>query len=416
MKVMPMMCLLQKKLLTIAVKPIQQLKMRKSILRLLIVVVLSISFLTINAQASSGLRISLITCSPGQELYSTFGHSAIRVMDSARSSDWVFNYGTFDFNDPDFYTKFIQGKLLYFVSLERTVDFISQYQYEQRKVIEQELQLNESEKLFIQQYLFENLKPENRFYKYDFFFDNCTTRLRDLMEKGKQPRPLFPAVMPENTRFRQAIHAYLDKGHQDWSKLGIDLLLGARTDRVMKINEQQFLPDNLMFAIEQCSNQKIVHQTSTLYEPNGTIENESAITPLQVSLLICVLFLGLSLYEKKNRSIKISLSILDTMLFLWVGLLGFILVFAWFGTDHIMTKNNYNLAWALPGLMIFPLLRSTINTWTKRYIRLHTFILALTLCVWIWLPQQLNTALIPIVFTLFVRTYQKAPWYAKNRN
>lgn len=184
MKVMPMMCLLQKKLLTIAVKPIiQQLKMRKSILRLLIVVIFSISFQTINAQASSGLRISLITCSPGQELYSTFGHSAIRVIDSARSSDWVFNYGTFDFNDPDFYTKFIQGKLLYFVSLERTVDFISQYQYEQRKVIEQELQLNESEKLFIQQYLFENLKPENRFYPYDFFFDNCTTRLRDLLEK-----------------------------------------------------------------------------------------------------------------------------------------------------------------------------------------------------------------------------------------
>jgi hypothetical protein len=390
--------------------------MRKLKLRLLVVVILLVSQLTTKAQASIGLRISLITCSPGQELYSTFGHSAIRVIDSTRSSDWVFNYGTFDFNDPDFYTKFIQGKLLYFVSLERTADFIAQYQYEQRKVIEQELQLNESEKLFIQQYLFENLKPENRFYPYDFFFDNCTTRLRDLLEKGKQPKPQFPAVMPENTRFRQAIHTYLDKGRQDWSKLGIDLLLGSRTDRVMNINEQQFLPDNLMLALEQCSNQKIVLQTNTLYEPNGTIENEISATPLQVSLLICFLFLGLSLYEKKNRIVKKSLAILDTTLFLLVGLLGFILAFAWFGTDHIMTKNNYNLAWALPGLMIFPLLRSTINTWTKRYIRLHTFILALTLCVWIWLPQQLNTALIPIVFTLFVRTYQKAPWYAKNRN
>jgi hypothetical protein len=124
---------------------------------------------SVNAADSSRIRISLLTCSPGEELYSIFGHSAIRIIDSNSVTDYVYNYGTFDFEDKDFYLKFARGKLLYFVSLERTEDFLYFYAATGRSIQEQELNLTEAEKKSIQFALIENLKVENRFYKYDFF-------------------------------------------------------------------------------------------------------------------------------------------------------------------------------------------------------------------------------------------------------
>lgn len=376
------------------------------------VIMMLLSF-GLKAQNSTGLRVSLLTCSPGNELYSTFGHSAIRIIDSTRSSDWVFNYGTFDFSDPDFYSKFVQGKLLYFVSMENTSDFLLQYQYEQRTVVEQELRLSDIEKFQLQQFLLENLKPENRYYPYDFFFDNCTTRLRDLLEKSKQPQPILPAVMPENTTFRNAIHRYLDLGEQHWSKLGIDLLLGSRTDRVMRVSEQQFLPDNLMHALDRCTNHEIVQQTRTIYEPNLNQSNDNPIQPLHASLLLVAILGGLAIFEQKNSVIKKSLMIFDGLLFVAVGLLGLILSYAWFGTDHIMTKANYNLIWCLPSLCFIPFLGIPKKNWGIRIIQIHALLMMLLLLLWFWLPQQLNTALIPLVAWICVRLYQKAPLHAK---
>jgi hypothetical protein len=382
------------------------------IFRLLITVMLMHSTASSIAQPTSGLRISLLTCSPGKELYSTFGHSAIRIIDSARSGDWVFNYGTFDFSDPDFYSKFVQGKLLYFVSMESTPDFIAQYQYEKRKVVEQELGLSEAEKIYLQQLLLQNLKPENRFYQYDFFFDNCTTRLRDLLEHSKQPQPDLPAVMPVNTRFREAIHAYLEQGNQHWSKLGIDLLLGARTDRVMRISEQQFLPDNLMFALDRCTNHSMIRQTRILYEPTNKQSEDTPIQPMHASLMLVGLLGGLAWFEQKNRVVKTTMIFLDGILFFAVGLLGVVLTFAWFGTDHIMTKSNYNLLWALPSLCLIPFFATSQKTAFKRFMQGHMLLLVLTLLMWFWLPQQLNVALIPLVAWMTIRLYRKAPLHA----
>ncbi|RYF12295.1 MAG: DUF4105 domain-containing protein, partial [Oxalobacteraceae bacterium] len=204
----------------------------------------------------------LLTCTPGDELYSIFGHSAIRITDSTALTDIVFNYGTFNFNDKNFYLKFARGKLDYFLSLESFTDFRDLYQYTGRGITEQVLNLNAEEKIALQNALLENAKEENRYYKYDFFFDNCTTRLRDLILKFKIPSPQLPATMPSDTRFREAIHLYLNNGKQYWSKLGIDVLLGAKTDRVMTAEEQQFLPDNLMLALDAARNMKISNSRS----------------------------------------------------------------------------------------------------------------------------------------------------------
>ncbi|MGB4844981.1 MAG: DUF4105 domain-containing protein, partial [Ferruginibacter sp.] len=146
---------------------------------ILLFFIFNFSFLIFNpvsAQDSSRLRISLLTCTPGEELYSTFGHSAYRVIDSTSLTDIVYNYGTFNFDDDGFYLKFVQGKLLYYVSAEYFTDFKYLYQSTNRGITEQVLNLSAAEKISMQRFLNNNLKEENKYYKYDFFFDNCTTR------------------------------------------------------------------------------------------------------------------------------------------------------------------------------------------------------------------------------------------------
>ncbi|HVF95944.1 MAG TPA: DUF4105 domain-containing protein, partial [Flavisolibacter sp.] len=214
----------------------------------------SISFYTSAlAQDSCGLRITLVTCAPGAELYSTFGHTAIRVSNRASGLDDVYNYGTFEFAD-DFYAKFVRGKLLYALAVQSFSDFMYQYQVESRSVVEQEFALTCKQKNELYARLLNNLLPQNRSYRYDFLFDNCTTRARDMIDTGATATVDFKSILqPKPFTFRNHIDVYLNRGHQDWSKLGIDLLLGAKMDRPATNTEAMFLPDNLMGAFEKAT-------------------------------------------------------------------------------------------------------------------------------------------------------------------
>lgn len=357
-----------------------------------------------HAQDTSRLQISIITCEPGSELYSIFGHSAIRVVDSNFVADVIYNFGTFDFSDPDFYQKFIQGKLKYFLSIERTEDFIESYKAENRGITEQVLLLSAIEKRNIRDALAENIKEENRFYLYDFFLDNCTTRLRDIVKNNRQPAIDLPAVMPTNFTFRNAIHQYLDEGKMHWSKLGIDLLLGAPTDAVMTIEQQQFLPENLMIAFEKNSTGLLVLKTNAIY--TSAVEKDSGfvITPLMCSLLLFFIGALLTWISIVKRRAGIALQTFDSMLFLIVGLLGCLFIFMWLGTDHTMTKRNYNLLWAIPFHVVAAFLVKKKTSLAKNYFLLSCLVCVLVLIFWAVLPQELNFSLIPIVLLLAVRS------------
>ncbi len=292
-----------------------------------------------SAQDSSHIRISLLTCSPGDELYATFGHSALRVTDSIGLSDVVFNYGTFNFDDPDFYTKFIRGKLLYFVSAENFDDFKYDYQTDNRGITEQVLNFSPAEKIKIEDELYNNLKEENKYYKYDFFFDNCTTRLRDIIANHKNPRPVFNAVMPAGTTFRQAIYIYLDKNGKYWSKLGIDIFLGAKTDAVMTTEQSQFLPDNLMKSLDSSNaNHQLVSSEKNLYAINNEGSKSAGFTPMLAfsSLFIVIVLLGFS----KNKFVQLFLYGFDGLFFFLSGTLGIRLIFMWACTDHVICTVN----------------------------------------------------------------------------
>jgi Domain of unknown function (DUF4105) len=352
--------------------------------------------------SQSRLRISLLTCTPGKELNETFGHSAIRVIDSNSVTDHVYNYGTFDFEDKNFYIKFIKGKLRYFVNIDQFQEFAFFYQQYNRGITEQVLNLSEQEEQNIYHALIENAKEENKYYQYDFFLDNCTTRLRDIIKKYHNPTPTLPAVMPTSYTFRNAIHQYLDDNNQYWSKLGIDILLGARTDAIMSIEQQEFLPDNLMHALDSTTNTKVVSTSSQLYIFNPTKNKTSFFTPLFLSSAILLFFVALSLF--KNNFGKKLLQFFDAFLFFVVGALGVLLIFMWVGTDHIMTKNNYNLLWASPLFIIYAFVINRKTSLAKRISLFVCIYLLLVLFSWFFLPQLMNNGLLPIVVLLAWRS------------
>ena len=389
--------------------------MKKILLQLFFISILAHWHISTFAQDSSRLRISLLTCTPGEELYSTFGHSAYRIIDSSRAfNDWqdvVYNYGTFNFDDDGFYLKFVQGKLLYYASAEYFNDFKETYQSTNRGITEQVLNLSATQKINMQAFLNNNLKEENKYYKYDFFFDNCTTRLRDILIKYKDATFTQTPVMPAGSRFRQAIHQYLDKNNKDWSKLGIDILLGQPCDGVMTAAHMQFLPDNLMKSLDSSKTQ-LVLSSQNLYQITDANAKKSFFTPFMIFSLLAIFIVLLGF--TKNKFARAFLQGLEGLFFFVTGILGIILIFMWVGTDHSMTKNNFNLIWAWPTHSIMAFFVNSSQhavhkrKWVQKYFIITAVVLLAVLICWYFLPQQMNDELIPIVLLLIYLSIKKS--------
>jgi hypothetical protein len=208
--------------------------------------------------------------------------------------------------------------------------------------------------------------------------------------------------MPAKTRFREAIHAYLDRGGQQWSKLGIDILLGAPTDKVMTANEQQFLPDNLMAALDMNEKTKIIKEKKVLFQFDKKNEAGFFSSPLYLFSMFLVIISLLSF--SKNKIILNSLNIFDRILYGTTGLLGIILLLMWFATDHSMTKYNFNLLWAVPSHILLSFALHSKKTFIKKYLFYTALLSGLTLILWFFLPQALNAALIPVVLLILIRS------------
>lgn len=357
---------------------------------------------SVSAQTdSSHLRISLLTCSPGEELYSTFGHTALRIVDSIKQTDIVYNYGTFDFDDPDFYMKFTRGKLDYFLSVQSLPEFLYEYLAEKRDVIEQELRLPGNAKLSIAKALSENMMGANRYYKYDFLYNNCTTRIRDILSKYAG-LTVTKLLVPKNTTFRNMLHEYLDKGGEPWSKLGIDLLLGSPIDKKATIDQSMFLPEYLMKGIDSSSPGIIKNRS--LINSGTQVTPRNNYWPVYLFSAYCLVMIALSFLQNKFAGYVIRLT--DFLLLSVTGLIGFLLLFMWFGTNHKACGGNYNLLWALPTNLFAALVLWKKPKWIGKYFTFCSVWYSLLLITWFWLPQQLNFAFIPIAFLLLFRTVQ----------
>ena len=368
--------------------------------RLLIACVVLFSFLPPYAakaqQDSSGLQISLLTCSPGAELYSVFGHNALRIVDSAAGTDIVYNYGTFDFNDPDFYTKFVRGKLLYFVSQVSYNDFLFEYQYFKRGVKEQVLNLSHQEKKKIQADLFENVREENRYYKYDFLYDNCTTRLRDIIfQKNKYEVYQIPDFTPQGQTFRDHLHVYLDRAQMRWTALGIDLLLGLEADIPMTQMESMFLPDFLYKGVSLATmkQEKIERKKIEILADMQTtpVSISFYLDPLFVFIVFCIALLLPSFYFTSLQSLADGIWLIVT------GLLGLFLLFMWFGTDHQSFSKNLNLLWAFPLNLYFAFKLNDIKKWMRQFFKAWSLVLLVLIVISLTNAGVINTAFYPLM-------------------
>lgn len=293
---------------------------------------------------SSRLRISLLTCGPGDEIWAQFGHTAFRVVDSVAGSDVVYNYGTFAFGE-GFEIQFMRGKLLYYVSCYPYQNFLQEYANPERKVEEQLLQIKGSEKIAISDYLKENAKEENRYYKYDFFFDNCATRIRDVfpMALGKDFK--YAPVLPEGSKmtFRHIINDYFYRVH--FERLGCNILLGSRIDKVMTDKDVMFLPDFLRNGLEGATvgGKAVAAPTEVIFNGPGKVPAGPNWPLIVLSIAALLTILGITVPKLK------ILGNVMTFLHLFVtGLLGCLMLVMWLWTDHQGCQDNYNVLWALP--------------------------------------------------------------------
>ncbi|MDD4491735.1 MAG: DUF4105 domain-containing protein, partial [Bacteroidales bacterium] len=322
-----------------------------------LLILISFLFFYNLSSANNSLRISLITCSGGSELYSTFGHSALRVIDSSKNQDIVFNFGLFDFNTPNFYLKFMQGKLNYMLGVQYTQDFIESYKFDKRGVVEQVLNLSEEQEIKIVERLLYLYQPQFRNYLYSFLFKNCTTELRDLIYDGLNLDKV-PLEKKIGKTHRELIDIYV--GNMKWTKVGINLLLGSSLDRDITVYESMFLPDNLFDVLGRAENKdgKIVKETIVLNDVKR--DPSEGKTPF----LLSPVFLFSLLLTLMIASLFISkLVMLDKLLLGVVSVFGIVLPVIVIMTDHVELLNNYNLLWCNPVYLI--VLLSLIYKWKK---------------------------------------------------
>ena len=220
------------------------------------------------AHADSAIQIGLLTCQPGQEVYSVYGHTALHYINTDKNIDVAINYGTFDFNQPNFVLNFVLGRTDYMMSIVPFQYFCAEYNYEERGVVEQVLDIPPMDKLRFVEAIEENSRPENLQYRYNFFYDNCTTRARDIAlgELGSQTKYERADGGPT---LREMIHQYNED--RPWARMGNDLLLGFQADRPTSVSEQQFLPYHLMEDFDKAvvgpDDHKLVKETRTVIKP-----------------------------------------------------------------------------------------------------------------------------------------------------
>ena len=335
------------------------------------------------------VEVSLLTCGPGNEVYSLFGHTAIRVCLPSRGMDIVVNYGMFSFKQKYFIPRFVLGLTDYQMGITTFDDFKAEYEYEQRWVFEQILNLTSKEKSALLQAIDRNYKPENVTYRYNFFYNNCTTKARDLIAANIDGKIKYNSATSEYPSFRELCHSKTFNNR--WSQFGNDLLLGIQADLPTNISEQQFLPENLEhdFSLATIETNTDEANNATIgannASPRKLVSHEEYIIPKYVAvsaapdslpspralaIVIAIIIIGVSLIEyfwSKN------LWLTDAILMPAIGLAGmilFVMIFSKHPTVNInfqiLIFNPIALFMAIP--MLMKQRKGMLTWWHKTYV------------------------------------------------
>lgn len=355
------------------------------------------------ATLSPSAEISIITIGPTQtELYSAFGHSAIRVFDPGQGIDDAYNWGLFDFDQPNFYLNFARGYLYYKLGVHPYSLFRDHYIYYNRYIHEQPLNLTLAQKQKLYNYLVWNNQPENQHYRYDYFYNNCATKVRDVLTTVFGDSVVFDgAYIKTEYSIRDLTDIYLTQ--QPWGDLGIDICLGLPMDKKASPNEYMFLPDYIEAGFNHASinGHALVKETVSVYESREEETPKSLIHPLTAFIGFAILTLLITLFDWKKKRIS---NWFDAILFSVLGAVGLLLFFLWFFTDHQAAAVNFNLLWALPTHLVVAIALFKNRKWLPTYFLITAAITLLTLLCWPVLPQALNLFLIPLLIAILLRS------------
>lgn len=347
---------------------------------------------------SKEAEISILTCSPGKELYSLFGHTAIRVKDSVNHTDLVFNYGTFDFSTPHFYLKYAQGLLPYQLTIGNFPHFLSSYQEEQRTVYSQKLHLDSVQKQKMFDLLLENYRPENRSYLYNFLWDNCTTRSRDILAQSLGDT-IDWKMTDMDKNFWNLLDEYLKTA--PWVQWGIHSILGQRGNRKAETYQTMFLPDYLMQGLNTAfiRQHPLAPQTEILYEaPHSQNDTPWYMYPLFIFSAGTVILI--LLIQKLKCSV--FLNTITVLLFLFSGILGCLIIFLGGFTAHPITAPNWNILWANPiNLIAIPfIIRKVPPRFIRIYLKIYLILLFTAIPVWIFTQPAPPMASLPLIILM----------------
>lgn len=408
--------------------------MRKAILFLFILLTCYIPItkaqvvqLPAHIELSDKAEISLLTSTPWDGVvYALFGHTAIRVSDTIqinldeyglrpRNFDFVFNYGLFSFNTPNFEFRFVKGETDYSVGAVPFPYYLAEYQEREVGVIEQVLNLTQKEKQDILNALLINALPENRIYRYNFFYDNCATRPRDIIEKYIDGTIEYTPTNKEQS-YRDLVHECVSI--EPWTRFGIDLVIGADADKTITDRQKDFLPLYLMRAYEgaKIKNDSIekpllrtTHDILTASPKQShymkQVDNSIIDEPLITGCILLVFTILFSILVYKKGWFTIG-KLFDTLLFLVAGAAGCVIFFLMFFSEHPCTNPNWNIMWLNPLQLIVAFLFFVKSL--SKYIYYYHFInfasLLLFLLAWCLIPLRIEIAFIPYILAIAIRS------------
>ncbi len=361
------------------------LKFKKYILAFAISLLIGLQY----GYANNQIEISLLTCSSGSESFSSWGHSAIRVIDKEQSLDIVYNFGVFDFDTPNFYLKFVKGKLKYKLGAHNTNRFFGSYIHEDRQIIEQKLKLSDENEIKIKNRLEYLYRPENRYYYYEFSKENCTTKLRDLILEDVETEIKKKKT---NKTYRILINEFLS--NRLWLKFGMNLIFGPGVDEKIDNYESMFLPDYLCWGLNdiKVNDTKLVSSETIFNKVETTKSNYPFL--LNPILLFSVLLIIVLIFKSSKIQVPI---------FLITGITGLLILIVWILTEHIELKNNFNLLWCNPLYLAVAFIQIKNNTKLKMYLAiiLQAMLIGFVV-IWLSRVQSFEIGFIPIVLILSV--------------
>ena len=346
-------------------------------------------------------KVSIISIGEGSSLADAFGHTGIRVI--SNGNDIVFNFGVYDFSAPNFYSNFVKGRPVYKLAVQKYENFKEGYIYQNRYLVEHELNISEESKINIIDLLVNNSRPENKYYTYDYLRDNCSTRVADILiddtnNKFRVDKLESKAIIT----YRELIHEKISEN--SWAALGIDLCLGAIIDKKISVRETFFIPEKLMKYMDELMIDYSKPITKNIiFSPDSPSKyNEEFPKPFLVNSIISLLIILLTYFNFKNNSWNRSI---DFIIYLFSGLVGVLIIYLWFFSNHFASAQNFNFLWAFPFnlVMVFALIRKNPPIWTINFVKLNIILLILLFIHWTTGVQKYNITLLPIFISLLVR-------------